>query len=252
MTESQKDRVPRLFVFGSCVSRDAVERLGPGSYELRRYIARQSVISVGHDASEFLPTKLGLQHAFQERMVVGDWRGDLWEQIDSAGEFDLLLWDLVDERHGVYWFMNGGVATRSVDALSAEPVAEVLPGEQWVPFGDEMHFEAWKEAVSEFSEGLRKRGLWEKVVVIKVPWAVEGRNGESVPPSLGLSASQANQLFEPYYSYLEALGFDVLSVAGDVFGDSEHRWGLAPFHYIPEVYDEIDAGILQRFGALES
>lgn len=249
MTKTHDEQGPRLVVFGSCVSRDAVEQLEEGSYKLCRYIARQSLISVGHDASDFLPSDLGMKHAFQERMVRGDWRGDLWEQLDAVGDFDLLLWDLVDERHGVYWFTNGGVATRSVDAISAPAVEEALPEEQWVGLGEEDHLEAWKEAVEEFSTGLRERGLWQKVVVVRVPWADKGLNGEVVPPSMGVSADEANRLYAPYYELLESLGFDMITVEDNVFADANHRWGLAPFHYSPEVYERIDAGILERYAA---
>lgn len=241
--------VPRIAVYGSCVSRDAVEHLGEGWFELRKYVARQSLISVGHDGSDLLPDELGLKHAFQERMVRGDWAGDLWEQLESAGEFDILLWDLIDERHGVCVLANGGVVTRSVDSVSSKAVQARMDQGEKIPFGSRIHFDAWKAAAGEFAHELRKRDLWDKVVVIQLPWALRSRGGEDVPASMGITSSEANKKFVPYYYHLESLGFSMLKVEGEVLGDPDHQWGLAPFHYVPEVYDEIDEGIVRRFNA---
>lgn len=179
-------------------------------------------------------------------MVTSDWRGDLWDRVDAAGQVDLVLIDLVDERHGVFWFMDGGVATKSIDALSSKALMSQLPEDQWVPFGSSLHLEAWKDAVEDFDTQLRSRGLREKVVVIDVPWADRDRDGNSVPSSMGTTASEANKKYVPYYRHLRKIGFHTVKVDGPVLGDSQHQWGLAPFHYAPEVYERINAGILSR------
>lgn len=251
MTSGKNAAVPRIAVYGSCVSRDAVEHLGQGRFELPKYVARQSLISVGRDGSDLLPEELGLKHAFQERMVRGDWAGDLWEQLESAGEFDILLWDLIDERHGVCVLPNGDVVTRSVDSMSSKAVQERMDQGEKIPFGSSVHFDAWTAAADEFARELRTRDLWDKVVVIQVPWAVRSRGGEGVPASMGITAGEANKKFVPYYYHLESLGFSILKVECEVLGDPEHQWGLAPFHYVPEVYNEIDKGIFRRLSALE-
>ncbi|MCP3426183.1 DUF6270 domain-containing protein [Rothia sp. AR01] len=239
----------RVFIYGSCVSRDAYEVL-PGRderHELTAYVARQSLLSAGHDATGLLPEDFRMEHAFQERMVRSDWAGDVMEQLDDAGPLDLLVWDLVDERHGAYWFLEGGVVTRSVDIMGTG-LMELLPEDQLIGFGSGDHLAAWSDAAAEFAERLRAAGLFERTVVLEVPWAEAALGGEPVPPSMGLTSAEANRLYRPYYARLRELGFDVLSVEGPVHADPEHKWGLAPFHYAPEVYERIDAGIAARLG----
>ncbi len=239
----------RVFIYGSCVSRDAYEEL-PGrgeDHELIAYVARQSLLSADQDATARLPEDLGLEHAFQERMVRSDWAGDLWERLEDAEGLDLLVWDLVDERHGAYWFLDGGVVTRSVDIMGTG-LMDLLPEEQLIGFGTEDHLEAWSDAAEDFAERLRAAGLFERTVVLEVPWAEASLGGEPVPASMGLAPQDANRLYAPYYARLRELGFDVLSVEGPVYADPGHKWGLAPFHYAPEVYERIDAGISARLG----
>lgn len=121
-------RLPRVMIYGSCVARDTVEAAA-GSVELVRYVARQSLISVGSDASAHLPTELGLDSPFQARMVTADFLGSLGADLTEVGkDVDRLLWDLADERHGVYRFRDGTIATRSVETMRSEALLEAEIG----------------------------------------------------------------------------------------------------------------------------
>ena len=261
-----RQQLPTLLIYGSCVSRDAAAALPRGRHRLAGYIARQSLLSAGHPASEHLPEELGLQHAFQERMVRADFAGDVFEQIrgaaggsgaagaagaaSSGAGVDLLLWDLTDERHGVHWFLDGGVVTRSVDALGSEAIRPLLDPDRRIPFGSELHLEGWREAAAEFKRLLEDAGLFEKTVVLEVPWAETTDDGEPVPASMGLEPAEANRLYKPYYQAVRELGFDVLTVDQPVHADPDHQWGLAPFHYAPDVYRRINEGLAARLPTL--
>lgn len=250
LSAPQNPQAPTLLIYGSCVSRDAVEQLPPQSCRLIRYIARQSLLSAGHDASAHLPAALGLPHAFQERMVRGDWAGDLHRRLTQHRSADLLIWDLTDERHGVHWFLDGGVVTRSVDALGSESISPLLDPETHIPFGSPLHREGWQEAAAEFKRFLTQNGLFEKTVVLEVPWAEAAVGGQRTPASMGLEPAEANRLYAPYYQVLKDLGFDVLTLEQPVYADSEHQWGLAPFHYAADVYRRITEGLAQRLPGL--
>lgn len=278
MAEAPPSGLPEVFVYGSCVSRDALATV-PDRYRVSRYLARQSLLSVAHDASANLPPLGELEHAFQRRIVASDWAGDLREEIaavQDAGHLDLLIWDLTDERHGVHWFPDGGIATRSVD-VQGTSLMELLPAETRVPFASPEHREGWNAAAVEFADWLRGRGLFERTLVLRVPWAARDTAGSPVPPSAGMDADAAESAYAPYYDRLEQLGFAIADLrqnagggtaddpadddagsgritdvdgAGEVLADAEHRWGPAPFHYAPEVYARIIAALDAHRAAL--
>ncbi|WP_318279101.1 DUF6270 domain-containing protein [Agrococcus baldri] len=230
-----------MLVFGSCVARDSIEFADAESVDLRGYVARQSLISAGDDATAHLPDSLGITSKFQERMIRNDFAGNLLVRLESmADEIDVLLWDLADERHGVHRFPDGRVVTRSIDTIRAASVSEVLEAAEHIPFGSDEHFELWKQHVDAFDERLRALGLFDRTVVLEVPWALRTTEGKTTPWSMGVRAGDANKHYQRYYDYLRQTGHKMVELPVEVvLADPNHKWGLAPFHYTPEVYREV-------------
>ncbi len=240
MTEPDAS-APRVLVFGSCVARDTIEFAASDSVDLRGYVARQSLISAGDDASAHLPDSLGVSSKFQERMIRNDFAGNLFSRLESlAGEIDVLLWDLADERHGVHRFPDGTIVTRSIDTIRAEPVSALLEETEHIPFGSDEHFALWTQHVDAFDARLRELGLFDRTVVLEVPWALRTTEGKTTPWSMGVRAGDANKSYQRYYDYLRQTGHRMVELPAElVLADPDHRWGLAPFHYTPEVYREV-------------
>ena len=240
MTETDSSAVSVL-VFGSCVARDTIEFADPDSVELRGYVARQSLISSRVDASTHLPETLDISSKFQERMIRADFSGSLLRRLEElAGEIDVLLWDLADERHGVHRFPDGTIVTRSIDTIRAETVSAVLETTEHIPFGTDEHFALWRESVDVFDDRLRDLDLFERTIVLEVPWALRTTEGKTTPWSMGVRAADANKRYRPYYDYLRQRGHHVVELPEEVLlADPDHRWGLAPFHYTPAVYQEV-------------
>nr|WP_241429388.1 DUF6270 domain-containing protein [Agrococcus sp. ARC_14] len=228
-------------VFGSCVARDTIEFADADSIDLRGYVARQSLISAGVDASGHLPDSLGITSKFQERMIRADFVGNLLDRLDGmAGELDVLLWDLADERHGVHRFPDGSIVTRSIDTIRAESVSSVLEEAEHIPLGSNDHFALWTKHVDAFDERLRKLNLFDRTIVLDVPWALRTTEGKTTPWSMGVRAGDANKNYQRYYDYLRQTGHHMVELPVEkVLADPNHRWGLAPFHYTPEVYREV-------------
>jgi hypothetical protein len=230
-----------VLVFGSCVARDAIEFADADSVDLRGYVARQSLISAGGDASAHLPDSLGIKSKFQERMIRNDFVGNLLERLEGMADgIDVLLWDLADERHGVHRFADGKVVTRSIDTIRAEVVSDVLKAAEHIPFGTDEHFALWRESVDAFDERLRELGLFDKTIVLDVPWALRTTEGKTTPWSMGVRAVEANKNYQRYYGYLRQTGHHMIELPVEVvLADPNHKWGLAPFHYTPDVYREV-------------
>lgn len=238
----------RATVYGSCVARDTMDLAGADRFEVVAYIARQSLLSAGRDASAHLPDGLEIDSDFQRRMMTGDFAGNLAGRLaEAAPTTDVLLWDLADERHGVHVFEDGSVVTRSIDNVRHSEIAVAMEQVRHVRFGTDEHFTLWSARAETMKEKLQRLGLFEKTIVLQVPWALVTADGKSTPWSMGTSAKDANLAYHRYYERLRELGFTMLELQPlGVLADPEHRWGLAPFHYTQEVYEEIAQRVLAR------
>ena len=238
----------RVTVYGSCVARDTVDLAGADRFDVVAYIARQSLLSADHDASAQFPVEAQINSEFQRRMMTGDFEGNLEERLaEAAPETDVLLWDLADERHGVHLFDGGGVVTRSIDIVRVPEVVAAVEGARHIPFGTDEHYALWSPRAEHLREVLVRLGLFDRTIVLQVPWALVTTDGKSTPWSMGTSAREANAAYLRYYERLRELGFAIIELQPlGVLADPEHRWGLAPFHYTHEVYDEIAAQVLDH------
>lgn len=208
--------------------------------DLKLYVARQSWVSIGSDATKHLPANLASISDFQRRMVLWDFEGSARDRILAIHEdLDLLLLDLVDERHGFYRLSDGSVVTRSIDLISSNAI-DLMPVAEHLVIGSQKHFDLWSEAAAAFSDWLASIGLLSRTIVLAAPWAENSHEGAPTPSSMGTSAVDANRIYETYYGKAEQHGFHLLRPsAANVAADPDHRWGFAPFHYARPMYDEL-------------
>lgn len=243
MSSSHAARTPlRVTVYGSCVARDSVALAGGGDQStVTTYVARQSLLSSGSDASDRYPEGARTAHRFRRRMLKADFAGDLVTKLRDFHEVtDVLLWDLADERDGVLIFDDGKVVTRTFDLLSEPAVWAAAEHARHLDFGTDEHFELWAEKAEGFVEELKAMGLFDRTLVLRIPWALVTTEGEAAPGSMGKSPIQANALYERYYDHLAGLGLRALEIDPELLiADPEHRWGLAPFHYTQDAYESV-------------
>lgn len=230
----------RTFIYGSCVSRDTIAAARPGEFEIVGYVARQSLISMARNAIDAWPEGFRLESNFQQRVVEGDWWGNAgWLLTQKKDDLDLVLLDLTDERFGVYRRDDQSVITRSIDMMGT-PLEQAAQEFEFLLFGSEPHLELFKSAATEFAGRLKEQGLFEKAVVVRVPWASETEDRQPTPASLDLTAECANEIFPQYYAVLDELGFRFIDVPNEqVYAYSSHHWGVAAFHYTPAIYESI-------------
>lgn len=238
-------RVCRVFIHGSCVSRDTVA-FAQRRFTVVHYQARQSVISVGSAAD--LTGLPEFRSPFQQRMFDDDLKGNALQSMRAmAPSIDIVLLDLCDERLGVQLLPDGSVMTRSVEGIAA---GIVYPGAH-IPFGSDAHFDLWISAFERYWAELKTMDLADRVMVLAVPWAGATTEGQATPSSFGVTAEAANKAYERYYNALMDLGVDVQRF-GDALADPHHKWGAAPFHYESAVYSSVAERILSRFAILDA
>lgn len=161
----------KIAIFGSCVSRDTAEFMPEA--EVVAYVARHSVTSLksphgtaGIDLSD-------LNSAFQKRMVTSDLKGSGIERIvKNAGDLDVVLLDLVDERRGFWKFPDGTTMTNSIEVESCGAARTARrEGARLIEFGTDEHFAQWKSGFITLVEGLKDAELWERTILLDIEWA---------------------------------------------------------------------------------
>jgi len=234
----------RVFIYGSCVSRDTFEYL-PDSFELSYYVARQSLISVGAPADPMLLDGARLESPFQQRMLEEDVRGSVFEWLEHPRkpEPDVLLWDLTDERRGVY-LVGDGAVTVSDEAQAAGVLSRLRERGRHVPFGSGEHLALWTAALHGFLDRLADTPV-RHLILLAPAWAERTVAGDPTPPSAGMSAVDALAALAPYYAAVERTGRVEVVTVDDVLADDSHRWGAAPFHYAPDVYARLSDAIVR-------
>lgn len=224
----------RIGILGSCVSRD-MAHLHP-ECTVVTYVARQSLISAVSPPTE--APDLALSSAFQRRMVAGDLASTGLDALEAnTPDLDALVIDLIDERLGVVPLTGGAFATDSQELKESGAKDLLHTAAPDLELGTAEHFRRWTEAVREVLSRLDRIDLLERTVVLSVPFASRTRDGRAVPPFMGRSAADWDAAYEPYYAELRELGLRVLRLPDTLaLGDAEHRWGLSPYHFVPEAY----------------
>ena len=149
----------RTFIYGSCVSRDTFEYVDKERFSLLRYVARSSLISAFSPPAPLpIPTDHGLS-AFQLRQVCTDSSSRLLPTLrELADRIDLLLWDLVDERLGVYTDAEGHVVTDSIELRTVGDHV-LLDAYQHIPFGTDEHLALFRAALEPWRQFLEGQDL---------------------------------------------------------------------------------------------
>lgn len=221
-----------VLVVGSCVSRDAIPFVRP-STRLTGYIARQSLISAFAAPSDLPPEIEDLDSPFQRRMMAADFSSSLPTRVrDLAPGTDVVVWDLVDERLGVFVWPDGRATTRTIEWQRLHPDGAVPEGARHVAFGTDEHLALFERALVHWDKLLSESGMLSRTVLLAPRWAERTTEGAPTPKSFGVDAATANATTERYLDLIRAsmpvpvVGRSVTTAAGD-----DHHWGPAPFHF---------------------
>lgn len=230
----------RVFIYGSCVTRDAVEFWDPAQLEMVGYIARQSLISAMSPASDVEGFRLSqIDSSFQRRMMRGDIESSLLPTLESAkDDYDILLWDLTDERNGVQQLPDGGWITR-LRNFQKEQLAREKLGQILTPMEDE-HSKIWNGALDSFLSQLDSIGVLDRLVLNDTRWAIEDDAG--VPFSD--QETFLNPLLARMSRSIQAAGVPAVSPApATVVASTNHKWDRAPFHYVEATYHSMTSSL---------
>lgn len=225
-----------IFIYGSCVSRDSYN-LVKERHSLSGYVARQSFISATSKPTSLLPGS-DMESQFQNRMLTGDLKSNALAVMRSkASEIDLLVIDLTDERLGVHKLPDGSFVTRSTELVSSRRLLSLETPPGLIRFGTERHEIFWKRSASIMMRRLSEMNLLRKTLIMNTPWAFETLDSPRFSAESIQEAKNARYWLSRYAQHCQSLGAAVVNLPEELaLATSDHRWGLARYHYSNDAY----------------
>jgi hypothetical protein len=225
----------RVWILGSCVSRDALNEAG-GGFELAQYWARTSLASAfcarGVEGVELDR----IASAFQRRMVEGDVGKLLPDQLHIA-KADVFLVDFIDERFDLFEGPGGGVCTLSNELASSGFRSEA--GEL-IASGSDEFFWRWEQGWRALVAALRHKGELHKLRLHQAYWSSKKEDGTGFLPSYPDGyVTAANAFLARLHARAseDVPSAQVIECPSELMvGAVEHRWGPSPFHYVAGYY----------------
>ena len=244
----------RIGIVGSCVTRDLFSRVTnlAGHFTLGPYISRASMISMVSmpmPTSYIDPSRVST-HGFDDRRFVQDLGKSYWRILSDSAS-DILLIDLVDERHAT--FVQDGVAVTYTSSARPhlDPFLEQGLGVRLKPMT-----EVWEkytfDSLARFAH-LIKSSLPEKSVCIVHHARYATRylsplrdSTIDFPVRQQESISKWNRFLTRAYDRLsEELGaYSIRLPDDDVIAGGDHLWDLTPYHYDISYYEKLAAELV--------
>lgn len=257
----------RIAIVGSCITRDLWPIRGGGA-ELLLYISRTSLPTLlstpvdGFQPSDGLPGDL---HLHEHGALLADLRKTALNRLLDYRPTHVIF-DFIDERFDLM-AVRGGLALNSGEMVRSGYLAQPPFDERrLIPRLSGACERLWLQAAGEFAAVVRSTPLRDAALILhSARWATRQRtpDGRLLPIEgveiLGGQPAEIddyNRLLERQEAAFESLMPSMAKVDAGAFrlAETEHRWGLSPFHYIPEYYDEVrrqlaDLGLAAAFSA---
>jgi Family of unknown function (DUF6270) len=247
----------RIGIVGSCVSRDLFSRVTDlaGHFTLGPYISRASLISMVSmpmPKSYIDPSEISTR-AFDDRRFMQDLEKSYW-RILSDSPSDILIIDLIDERHATF-ALDGVAVTYTKSARPyLDPLLEQGRGVMIKPFT-----KVWEnymfDSLSRFAD-LIKNSLPEESVCIvhharyATRYLSPLRDSKiDFPAHQQESIHKWNQFLDAAHERLseELCAYSLRSSVpdDDIIAGGDHLWDLTPFHYDYSYYKKLAAELVE-------
>jgi len=253
----------RVAIIGSCITRDLWPIQGDNIEDLL-YISRTSLPSLlARAVPGFAPNAQppGDLTRAQHRWVVSDLTKQGFDTL-LAYRPTHIIFDFIDERFDLL-SVGGTLATHSWELevsgyMAGPPLSAARPAPRLSSGVERL----WMDAAAELADLVAATPLRDAAILLhETQWAdgyldASGARRPfetvSVWGDRYVDIGEHNDLLRRYQSaFRQAFPKAVSLSADDAWtADAGHRWGLSPFHYVPEYYEEIwrqleQAGVLR-------
>lgn len=226
----------KVFIFGSCVSRDTIE-FDKGAFQIIEYYARSSFASLNFPKFEGSTAFVeSIESPFQRKMVKRDLAKEILHRKEDL-DADFFLIDFIDERFNLVEFLDGSIATLSLE------LSEKIDGffnTTEIKTMDVDYFSNFIGGFTKFIEMLGEKA--SKVRIIKAFWATKSNNENIRLPVSSEYISLQNKKLSVLYAIAEGVlsSQNMIQIPNHLeVADCENKWGFAPYHYCSEFYENI-------------
>lgn len=226
----------RVFIIGSCVSRDAWELSPPGGdLVIVDYVARTSIASAFAKPYP-LDEEPKVRSNWQLRQLIIDAEKGLEKRLREA-DFDILLVDLIDERFEIFE-KDGAILNNSFAAREAGLGNQALKrGYRMIPMTTPERSRLWVEGWRRLCAVVAEANPGAAIVMNEVQWGTHPKMPLEAKPEM---TSEANLYLRTFYRHAQRTANEnsrSLIYDGELFKpDPDHKWGIGPFHYGKELY----------------
>lgn len=240
----------RIAIIGSCITRDLWPIQGEGVDSLL-YVSRTSLPSLfAAPVAGFIPETTdpaGLRPA-QHRAVIND-LAKRWLARLVAFRPTHIIFDFIDERFDLL-AVGGALAAHSWELETSGYLAQpAFAARHAIPRLSEACNQLWRDGLEELAQFLAATPLGQaRLILHEAQWADHYRRAgrRSALDDIQLwdgrpaDAQAHNALLRRYQDqFRELLPVESVAAPEARIADDSHRWGLSPFHYVPEYYVEI-------------
>ncbi|MGM8871250.1 DUF6270 domain-containing protein [Psychrobacter sp. 2Y5] len=229
----------KIKVYGGCVSRDILNFDDTDTMQLAGYHARSSLATLGSKnvvktiSKKYYDALSNIDSKFQRRMVVSDFDNEVIKSV-AVNDYEFLLIDfLVDRLHLAE--IDGKLVTRSVEFLRSG----IKPDKVINTFSDQ-YFELWKKGVDNLFTMVSNTVGLEAVKINKVYWTDKATDAQdTIKLGEKWDIEKNNEKLNMMYKHVESIlpQSSIIEFSKDLLiADSNHKWGLSPFHYTDDYY----------------
>lgn len=237
----------KIAIIGSCVSRDAFE-FDKSNFDISAaYFPRASIVSLMSKPIEIDHTVLSDENQWLKWVILNDYNKSTITQV-KAKKPDAIIVDLIEERFDLI-NINGNFLTRSDDLLKVYPLIKEVNAANIVSRNSNDDILLFSSHASLFCETLNRELPDVKVIIHDARYSdYYMDNGKIIKfdEHKCYGNKQANARLEMYSKILikELKNVAYIKLDNEIsIANKNHKWGLSPFHYTDEYYEEFMARI---------
>lgn len=234
-----------IMIFGSCVTRDIFrvcqeeqEDTNAKFFDVKKYIARQSVISSVSKPLSISLDDVNLKSPFQKKLVLGDFIKSFQKAMREES-FHYILVDFIDERFSVLKTFDSCI-TKSDELVNSKLLETIVA----VALSDSEQSELWFKSVPYFINLLDPYLQEKRVIFHKARWSreyLEDGALHAYDEKLQRYINKNNNMLEKYYERFLALTKDKLHILQEPnnLANAHHKWGNSAIHYMDSYYESL-------------
>jgi len=223
----------KIFIFGSCVSRDFIEIASAKNFTLVKYYARSSFASLSSKPLKDDQLLSRIESKWQRTMLFNDLQKNVFYDV-LRNDFDVMLIDLIDERFNLAK-VDGSLCTISTEYRKYQEKKY-----QAIAFDSVEKFEHWKIGFKKFIQHLQRVNAVDKIRINRVWWADKIEDTGFFSDDYAQYIKRNNEILEKMYSHISKFikASQFIDYPNDILvAAKSHKWGVQPFHYIDSFYN---------------